>query len=126
LRDVNEDVREVALALVDTDAFEQSRRDRKRVEMLLPTASASSGSAGFDWAVREVPSSSFTLAAAPSGALGHQRYHTPPARCAQPFAGFCNKIGTSLPSGRPPQFVMERCCICLPGALARTQKHDPG
>jgi hypothetical protein len=34
LRDVNEDAREVARALVDTEAFEQSRRDRKRVEML--------------------------------------------------------------------------------------------
>jgi hypothetical protein len=31
---VNEDAREVARALVDTEAFEQSRRDRKRVEML--------------------------------------------------------------------------------------------
>ena len=34
LRDVNEDARDVARALVDTEAFEQSRRDRKRVEML--------------------------------------------------------------------------------------------
>src|SRR5262245_58109350 len=34
LRDVNEDAREVARALLDTEAFEQSRRDRKRVEML--------------------------------------------------------------------------------------------
>jgi hypothetical protein len=34
LRDVNEDARDIARALVDTEAFEQSRRDRKRVEML--------------------------------------------------------------------------------------------
>ena len=34
LRDVNEDARDVARALVDTEGFEQSRRDRKRVEML--------------------------------------------------------------------------------------------
>ena len=34
LRDVNEDARDVARALLDTEAFEQSRRDRKRVEML--------------------------------------------------------------------------------------------
>ena len=34
LRDINEDARDVARAQVDTAAFEQSRRDRKRVEML--------------------------------------------------------------------------------------------
>jgi transposase len=34
LRDVNEDARDVARALLGTAAFEQSRRDRKRVEML--------------------------------------------------------------------------------------------
>jgi len=34
LRDVNEDTRDVARALLGTEAFEQSRRDRKRVEML--------------------------------------------------------------------------------------------
>jgi len=34
LRDVNEAARDVARALLDTPAFEQSRRDRKRVEML--------------------------------------------------------------------------------------------
>ena len=34
LRDVNEDARDVARSLAKTDAFEQSRRDRKRVEML--------------------------------------------------------------------------------------------
>src|SRR5205809_7514022 len=33
-RDVNEDARDVARALSRTEAFEQSRRDRKRVEML--------------------------------------------------------------------------------------------
>jgi transposase len=33
-RDVNEDARDVARALAGTEAFEQSRRDRKRVEML--------------------------------------------------------------------------------------------
>jgi transposase len=33
-RDVHEDARDVARALSKTDAFEQSRRDRKRVEML--------------------------------------------------------------------------------------------
>jgi len=33
-RDVNEDARDVARTLAGTDAFEQSRRDRKRVEML--------------------------------------------------------------------------------------------
>ena len=33
-RDVNEDARDVARALAGTDAFGQSRRDRKRVEML--------------------------------------------------------------------------------------------
>jgi transposase len=33
-RDVNEDARDVARALARTEAFEQSRRDRKRVEML--------------------------------------------------------------------------------------------
>ena len=33
-RDVNEDARDVARALYDTPAFDQSRRDRKRVEML--------------------------------------------------------------------------------------------
>ena len=33
-RDVNEDARDVARALAKTEAFEQSRRDRKRVEML--------------------------------------------------------------------------------------------
>jgi Transposase DDE domain len=33
-RDVHEDARDVARALAGTDAFEQSRRDRKRVEML--------------------------------------------------------------------------------------------
>jgi Transposase DDE domain len=33
-RDINEDARDVARALVGTNAFEQSRRDRKRVEML--------------------------------------------------------------------------------------------
>ena len=34
LADVNEAARDVARALLDTPAFEQSRRDRKRVEML--------------------------------------------------------------------------------------------
>jgi hypothetical protein len=34
LRDINEDARDVARALLGTEAFEQSRRDRKRVEML--------------------------------------------------------------------------------------------
>lgn len=33
-RDVNEDARDIARALAGTDVFEQSRRDRKRVEML--------------------------------------------------------------------------------------------
>ena len=33
-RDINEDVRDVARALYDTPAFDQSRKDRKRVEML--------------------------------------------------------------------------------------------
>src|SRR5207302_10264878 len=33
-RDINEDTRDVARALAGTNAFEQSRRDRKRVEML--------------------------------------------------------------------------------------------
>lgn len=33
-RDINEEARDVARALHDTPAFEQSRRDRKRVEML--------------------------------------------------------------------------------------------
>src|SRR5260370_33454880 len=33
-RDVNEDARDTARALSRTEAFEQSRRDRKRVEML--------------------------------------------------------------------------------------------
>ena len=33
-RDINEDARNVARALYDTPAFEQSRRERKRVEML--------------------------------------------------------------------------------------------
>lgn len=33
-RDINEEARDVARALYDTPAFEQSRRDRKRVEML--------------------------------------------------------------------------------------------
>jgi hypothetical protein len=33
-RDINEDARDVARALYDTPAFDQSRRDRKRVEML--------------------------------------------------------------------------------------------
>ncbi len=34
VRDVNEDARDVARALAKTEAFEQSCRDRKRVEML--------------------------------------------------------------------------------------------
>ena len=34
LRDINEDARDVARSLLNTEAFEQSRRDRKRVEML--------------------------------------------------------------------------------------------
>jgi hypothetical protein len=34
VRDVNEDSRDVARALAKTEAFEQSCRDRKRVEML--------------------------------------------------------------------------------------------
>jgi hypothetical protein len=34
LRDINEDARDVARSLLSTEAFEQSRRDRKRVEML--------------------------------------------------------------------------------------------
>src|SRR5262249_19547872 len=33
-RDINEDARDVARVLAGTNAFEQSRRDRKRVEML--------------------------------------------------------------------------------------------
>lgn len=33
-RDVHEDARDVARALAKTEAFEQSRRDRKRMEML--------------------------------------------------------------------------------------------
>jgi hypothetical protein len=33
-RSIYEDARDAARALADTDAFEQSRRDRKRVEML--------------------------------------------------------------------------------------------
>jgi hypothetical protein len=33
-RDVNEDARDAARALSKTEPFEQSRRDRKRVEML--------------------------------------------------------------------------------------------
>ena len=34
VRDVNEDARDVARALTKTEAYEQSRRNRKRVEML--------------------------------------------------------------------------------------------
>src|SRR6478752_109805 len=34
VRDVNEDARDIARALAKTEAFERSRRDRKRVEML--------------------------------------------------------------------------------------------
>ena len=34
VRDVNEEARDVARALAKTEAFEQSRRSRKRVEML--------------------------------------------------------------------------------------------
>src|SRR5436305_9057296 len=34
VRDVHEDARDIARALAKTDAFERSRRDRKRVEML--------------------------------------------------------------------------------------------
>ena len=34
VRDVNEAARDIARALAKTEAFEQSRRDRKRVEML--------------------------------------------------------------------------------------------
>jgi len=33
-RDINEDARDVARAVAGTSAFEQSRRNRKRVEML--------------------------------------------------------------------------------------------
>jgi Transposase DDE domain len=33
-RDINEDARDVARTLARTEAFEQSRRDRNRVEML--------------------------------------------------------------------------------------------
>jgi phage head maturation protease len=33
-RSIHEDARDAARALVETEAFEQSRRDRKRVEML--------------------------------------------------------------------------------------------
>jgi hypothetical protein len=34
VRDINEEARDVARALANTEAFEQSCRDRKRVEML--------------------------------------------------------------------------------------------
>ena len=34
VRDVNEDARDIARALIKTEDFEQSRRNRKRVEML--------------------------------------------------------------------------------------------
>ena len=34
VRDINEDARDVARALAKSEAFEQSSRDRKRVEML--------------------------------------------------------------------------------------------
>jgi hypothetical protein len=44
VRDVNEDVRDVARALAKTEAFEQSRRDRKRVEMLFAHLKRSSSS----------------------------------------------------------------------------------
>jgi len=42
VRDVNEAARDVARALAKTEAFAQSRRDRKKVEMLFRTPEAHS------------------------------------------------------------------------------------
>jgi hypothetical protein len=51
-RSVHEDARDVARALGRTEAFEQSRHDRKRVEMLFAHSSASCGSVVFGYAAR--------------------------------------------------------------------------
>ena len=45
-RDLNEDVRDRVRALADTEAFQQSRRERKKVEMRFAHMSAFSGSTG--------------------------------------------------------------------------------
>jgi Transposase DDE domain len=57
-RSIYEEARDVARALAKTEAFEQSRRDRKRVEMLFAISSASFGSVVCACAGRAVLSSS--------------------------------------------------------------------
>jgi len=49
-RDLNEDVRDRVRALANTEAFEQSRRERKKVRCDFHTRSAFSGSTGSGWA----------------------------------------------------------------------------
>ena len=57
-RSIYEEARDVARALAKTEAFERSRHDRKRVEMLFAHLKRIRGSAACDYAGRAVPSSS--------------------------------------------------------------------
>ena len=57
-RSLYEEARDVARALAKTKAFEQSRRDRKRLRCCSHISSASCGSTDCDFAGRVVPSSS--------------------------------------------------------------------
>ncbi len=85
-RSIYEEARDVARALAKTKAFEQSRRDRKRVEMLFAHLKRILLLAACDCAGRAVPSSSSrwrrshrTFVGSQSWSHGHPRSHQPRA-----------------------------------------------
>ena len=54
-RDLDEDVRERVRALANTEAFQQSRRERKKVEMRFAHMNGFSGSTDFGYGACLVP-----------------------------------------------------------------------
>jgi hypothetical protein len=59
-RSVHEGARNLARAIAEEDEWLVSRRERKKIEMLLPISSASSGSTVCDYAAQTVPVTSST------------------------------------------------------------------
>ena len=57
-RDIHEHARDVARSLADTEAFEQSRRERKKIEMRFAYLRRIRSSADFDCVVHEAPRTS--------------------------------------------------------------------
>ena len=99
-RSIYEEARDVARATAKTEAFERSRRDRKRVEMCLHISSAFWGLGVCDCVDRAAPSTSCTSIirlhhCTPSGGFSASGSTQPVPRIAGP-AGDVGTTGNSL------------------------------